>query len=423
MNQISTKLLTTIAIFLFVAIIPIAVFAANENVSVVSEINNESKIEYIIYIKDYTDQNFKYAFTTNANPEEMDLSYINSISDLGENQVAFLDIATYEELSEQSSTIYMWAKDESENLILNGIQLDLNQALSEEEIDNVETLTKRIEVKIAETQEDATTVRNENIDGVDEVANVGYVEILDDDKKATYYYERTKLPDAEKYNQLMVLAEKINNEYDEMDMYEKVQFGTEFNELYSKVINEAKEGKGNKKYKLVFDSASRMSRDSEGGCALYEDLFNHNVSIEFLKEPHINTEVYRKALENQIQLQVKTGNTATDELVNSIIEALNKYTLELAKEQIRKVFEQAQKELEDLHVRTSEGLETAKLEGKRVGTPKGTKLETKKSIEAKALIIKYSKDFNGVLSDVECIKLIGICRNSYYTYKKKLKEN
>lgn len=192
---------------------------------------------------------------------------------------------------------------------------------------------------------------------------------------------------------------------------------------FEKVINEAKEGKGNKKYKLVFDSASRMSRDSEGGCALYEDLFNHNVSIEFLKEPHINTEVYRKALENQIQLQVKTGNKATDELVNTIIEALNKYTLELAKEQIRKVFEQAQKELEDLHVRTSEGLETAKLEGKRVGTPKGTKLQTKKSKEAKALIIKYSKDFDGVLSDTECIKLIGICRNTYYTYKKELKEN
>ena len=240
MNRISVKLLSVLAIFLFIAVLPIAVLAANEDVSIVSTINDESKTEYIIYIKDYSNQNFKYAFTTNANPGEMDLSYINSISDLGENQVAFLDTTTYEKLSNQSSTIYMWVKDESENLILKGIQLDLNQALPEEKIDNVETLTKRIEVKIAENQEDATTVRNEKIDGVDEVANVGYVEILDDDKKSTYYYERTKLPASEKYNQLMKLAEKINNEYDEMDMYEKVQFGIEFNELYSKVISEAK---------------------------------------------------------------------------------------------------------------------------------------------------------------------------------------
>ena len=191
---------------------------------------------------------------------------------------------------------------------------------------------------------------------------------------------------------------------------------------FEKVIKEAKEGKGNKKYKLVFDSASRMSRDSEGGCQLYEDLFNHNVSIEFLKEPHINTDVFKKALDNQIKLQVKTGNEATDKLINTVIQALNDYTIALAKDQIKKVFDQAQKELEDIHTRTSEGLETAKLAGKRVGTPQGSKLITKKKKEAKPLIIKYSKDFEGNLSDVECIKLIGISRNTYYTYKKELKE-
>lgn len=190
---------------------------------------------------------------------------------------------------------------------------------------------------------------------------------------------------------------------------------------FEKVINEAKENKVNKQYKLVFDSASRMSRDSESGCALYEDLFNHNVSIEFLKEPHINTEVFRKALDNQIKLQIKTGNEATDKLINTVIKALNDYTIALAKEQIKKVFDQAQKELEDIHTRTSEGLETAKAEGKRVGTPKGTKLVTKKSLDAKNIILKHSKFFEGTLSDDECRKLAGISRNSYYKYKRELK--
>ena len=190
---------------------------------------------------------------------------------------------------------------------------------------------------------------------------------------------------------------------------------------FEKVINEAKENKDNKKYKLVFDSASRMSRDSEGGCALYEDLFNHNVSIEFLKEPHINTEVFKKALDNQIKLQVKTGNEATDKLINTVIKALNDYTIALAKEQIKKVFDQAEKELEDIHTRTSEGLETAKAEGKRVGTPKGTKLVTKKSLDAKNIILKHSKFFEGTLSDDECRKLAEISRNSFYKYKRELK--
>lgn len=239
MNRISDKLLSVLAIFVFIAIMPIAVFATNEDVSLVSTTNSESKTEYIIYIKDYSNQKFKYAFTTNANPGEMDLSYINSISDLGENQAAFLDVAIYEDLSKESSTIFMWAKDEEENLILKGIQLDLTKALTKEDIEISETLTNRIQVEIADSEEDTTTIRNENINGVEETAAVGYVKIVDDEN-STYYYERTKLPSSEEYNQLMRLAEQIRDEYDEMDIYEKVQFGAKFNELYSKIISEAK---------------------------------------------------------------------------------------------------------------------------------------------------------------------------------------
>lgn len=191
---------------------------------------------------------------------------------------------------------------------------------------------------------------------------------------------------------------------------------------FEKVINEAKQAQSCKKYKLIFDSASRMSRNSDDGCDLYEDLFKHNVSIEFLKEPHINTEVFKKALDNQIKLQVTTGNEATDKLINTVIQALNEYTIALAKEQIKKVFDQAQKELEDIHQRTSEGLETARLEGKQIGIKKGTKLITKKEKQAKEVILKHSKSFNGTLNDKECAKLAGVSRNSYYKYKKELKE-
>lgn len=105
---------------------------------------------------------------------------------------------------------------------------------------------------------------------------------------------------------------------------------------------------------LIFDSVSRMSRNSEEGCKLYEDLFNRGVEIVFLKEPQINTSVYRQALDKQIKLEVDTGSKATDELVNAIIEALNKYTINLAFEQIKILFDQSQKEVEDLHQRTKE---------------------------------------------------------------------
>lgn len=173
---------------------------------------------------------------------------------------------------------------------------------------------------------------------------------------------------------------------------------------------------------IVFDEVSRMSRNSEEGCNLYEELFNKGVDLIFLKETHINTDVYRKALENQIRIKLDTGNKASDELINTIIDALNKYTIELAKEQIRIAFDKAESEVKRLHERTREGLLTAKLSGKQIGQIKGSKLTTKKSIMAKEIILKHSKDFDGTLNDEECRKLAGISRNTYYTYKKELKK-
>lgn len=172
---------------------------------------------------------------------------------------------------------------------------------------------------------------------------------------------------------------------------------------------------------IVFDSASRMSRNQEEAIELYENLFSKDINLVFLKEPHINTETFKKALDNQIKIDLKTGNDATDTLVNEIISALNRYTIELAKEQIKLVFAQAEKEVNDLHKRTSEGLLTAKLNGKRVGNSKGDKLITKKSIEAKKIIKKYSKDFDGSLNDNDVITLAKISRNTFYKYKKELR--
>ena len=173
--------------------------------------------------------------------------------------------------------------------------------------------------------------------------------------------------------------------------------------------------------KLVFDSVSRMSRNSKEGCDLYEQLFNKGIVIEFLKEPHINTEVYKQAMQSQIDIKLNTGNKATDELMNTIIEALNKYSLELAKEQIKIAFEQAEKEVQDLHQRTREGILTAKLNGKQIGRATGTKVETKKAKATKEIIIKHSRDFDGELNDIECMKLAGVTKKTYYNYKRELK--
>ena len=116
---------------------------------------------------------------------------------------------------------------------------------------------------------------------------------------------------------------------------------------------------------IVFDQVSRMSRDADEGFRVYEDLYNQGVNLIFLKEPHINTETYKKAME--------TGVPMTGTNVDFILEGVNKYLLSLAKEQIR------------------------------------------------LAIRKHSKDFEGTLSDPDVMKLIGCARGSYYKYKREMK--
>lgn len=165
---------------------------------------------------------------------------------------------------------------------------------------------------------------------------------------------------------------------------------------------------------LVFDSVSRMSRNAEDGYKLYQELYSLGINLVFLKEPHINTATYDKARQNSIP--------ATGTKFDKVIEAINDYIADLAKEQIELAFAQAQKEVDDLHERTREGIQTARLNGKQIGGKTGAKLNIKKAAPAKAIIKQHSKDFGGTLNDAECMKLAGLARNTYYKYKRELKE-
>lgn len=163
---------------------------------------------------------------------------------------------------------------------------------------------------------------------------------------------------------------------------------------------------------IVFDSVSRMSRNAEEGFADYEKLYQRGVDLIFLKEPLINTATFKSALASSVPL---TGTN-----VDYILDGVNRFLMELAREQIRLAFEQAEKEVSDLHQRTREGIETARLNGKQIGHPTGVKITTKKSIQAKEQIRKYSREYDGTLNDTDVIRLLGISRNTFYKYKREM---
>lgn len=200
--------------------------------------------------------------------------------------------------------------------------------------------------------------------------------------------------------------------YSDAIIVKEIFTGTKFQgrKELDKLLKNIKEGDT-----LVFDSVSRMSRDCEEGFTLYEELYNQGINLVFLKEPHINTETYKKAMQNQVEL--------TGSMVDTILKGINEYLMLLAKEQIKIAFNQSEKEVADLHQRTKEGIETARLNGKQIGQLKGTKLVTKKSIKAKEQIQKYNKTFGGSLTNEETWNLIGISKATFYKYKNQMINN
>ena len=221
----------------------------------------------------------------------------------------------------------------------------------------------------------------------------------------TYLYARISRKSQNIQRQITNLTQK----YPDGILIEEAFTGTKIDRPeWNKLYNKAKSGDT-----IIFDSVSRMSRNADEGFQAYEELFTRGVELIFLKEPHINTATFKTAMEKAIPM---TGTS-----IDYILEGINKYLLALAKEQIIIAFNQAEKEVADLHQRTKEGIETARLNGKQIGLTAGTKLTTKKSVSSKEVILKHSKDFNGTLDDGEVMKLTGLARNTYYKYKRELK--
>lgn len=211
--------------------------------------------------------------------------------------------------------------------------------------------------------------------------------------------------------------DNIHNAFPDAKCYSEEYTGTTSNRpQWQKLLKTVHEGDT-----IVFDSVSRMSRNAEEGFQDYKALFEMGVNLIFLKEPYVNTETYKQAMKQQLD-SISTGDTAADELISSIMKALQKYQLTLAEKQIQLAFEQSEKEVKDIQQRTKEGMKAAGAGEKISKARTGKSYTSKKEAGAKAIILKHSKSFGGTLADDECMKLAGVSFVTFYKYKKELKQ-
>ena len=188
---------------------------------------------------------------------------------------------------------------------------------------------------------------------------------------------------------------------------------------------------------IIFDSVSRMSRNAEEGFHIYRELYDRGVELVFLKERHIDTASFREAMTGVISVDIDAGDAATNDLVRSIMDAVNRFMMNKCETDIQKAFEQSEKEVHDLRQRTKEGIITAKLKGARIGTQKGDSFLIKKRDPIIKIIRERSRNFGGPLNDKELLAVLSqteitvpkdfkgntmkvsakVSRNTFYRYK------
>lgn len=229
MKSFKAKLTGAIVLFMIIMLVPMIVLAVtNENVQIISNTDEQGNKEYIVYIQELMQTNFASAVSNSASTPEQDLDFVTARDGEG-NYVAQIDANAV-----TGDTTYLYVKyDGQESTEV--LELDLSNALDKTDMEYVENTTKRIDTETVEKLEEI----NEEIDGVQTTLTVGGLRITDTDN-ATYEYQLTKVTDNTPYSRLVELADELNSEnYDQKDMYSKIQLTSEFYTLYNQLMEGA----------------------------------------------------------------------------------------------------------------------------------------------------------------------------------------
>ena len=241
MNQRIKKIIVMLLISLL-AYIPIMSFADNQvtNVPQIVKLDDE---KYIIYLEKLQGTKFNYSISLNEEGEYDEQKSLASTVDSEKNQVAVIQKEDFD--FEKNNKAYLKIKQNNQ---ISTVEVDFSKAIMKQDLQNVETTCKRINTDILSdlVEED---FNDEN--GVHNILKVGGLKLENEDN-SQYFYDIKKTSDTE----IMDIAKKINAEYQNMDMYNKIKLTQEFNEKYNLLINEAK-------WEEVVENTIRQPKDAE----------------------------------------------------------------------------------------------------------------------------------------------------------------
>ncbi|MFU2363561.1 MAG: hypothetical protein ACM67R_07080 [Clostridiales bacterium] len=219
-----------VMLFLAVTIITITLLqsfslAKSENVQMIKK----SEKEYIIYVSNLIGSKFEFSFANKKDESKENLVFTNSALDQEDNgnNIAYIDETIYNNYFDGKKETYLWVKQGTEYKV-EAEKINLKDALTEEDIQELNNATKKIPVKFGELNLPAETV-----DGVKITRRMGTINI-EDNSETEYSYKMLKSTEESKVEELINLANEMNK-LDEKNTYDKLSIYGQFKSLYEEL--------------------------------------------------------------------------------------------------------------------------------------------------------------------------------------------
>ena len=277
-------LITLLMVIVCILSIPTLSNATNEELVIVRDTTNQ----YIIYLKQYLNIKFEFAFSNDKDVDVTTLSFNESALDSqedGANNIAYVESSN---IAIFDNPTYMWVKVNGE-VKVSAREIDLTDNITKAELDIVNTTSKVIPVVLEQKQ----IVNEENEEGTKITETIGVAKISENITDGEYQIvKRNATGDSDTLFKLAELIEK--NEF--TDSYTQIQASKEFFEICVKQLNDLKE----ENWKTIENSTIEQPKESETGdqYILYVKSGN-TVDLHFLTS-------FREFKEEYIKEQVTT---------------------------------------------------------------------------------------------------------------------
>lgn len=216
MKRLTYKIIVVTMIMLMLLPIMGTKILANTNEEVLSIKKDETT--YFLYIKEVLNSEFEFAFSKENNGT--DLHYISSIEDNQGNNIAYVD-GTLKSTYFNENITYLWVKKNSQ-IILEGVQVNLGTAKTEEQLQSIKNITNKITVN-SDADEDKIKING--------------------DTSKKYYYEMYAVASSEDYQRLLELVDEVSKYTDDTNTCTKIEAYGELYDLYNKLLTDVSNSK------------------------------------------------------------------------------------------------------------------------------------------------------------------------------------